>query len=42
MNWPVGGDLEAIVRRLGEKGVAFEHYDLPGLARQGDIPPQDP
>ncbi len=37
VNWPVGGDLEAIVRGLKEKGVAFEHYDLPGLTRQGEI-----
>ena len=37
VNWFVGGDLDAIVRGLGDKGVAFEHYDLPGLARQGDI-----
>jgi catechol 2,3-dioxygenase-like lactoylglutathione lyase family enzyme len=33
----VGGELEAIVRDLKEKGVAFEHYDLPGTALRGDI-----
>jgi catechol 2,3-dioxygenase-like lactoylglutathione lyase family enzyme len=37
VNWPVGGDLDGIVRALLEKGVAFERYDLPGLERQGEI-----
>jgi catechol 2,3-dioxygenase-like lactoylglutathione lyase family enzyme len=36
-NWIVGPDIEAIVRDLKAKGVAFEHYDLPGLKRDGDI-----
>lgn len=31
------GDLEACVRQLGDRGVAFEHYDLPGLSLVGDI-----
>jgi catechol 2,3-dioxygenase-like lactoylglutathione lyase family enzyme len=35
--WGVGGDLEKIVRDLRAKGVAFEHYDLPGMTRQGDV-----
>ena len=30
-------DAEAIVRDLKAKGVVFEHYDLPGLTRQGDL-----
>ena len=30
-------DAEAVVRDLKAKGVAFEHYDLPGLTRQGDL-----
>jgi len=29
-HWDVA-DTEATVRELTEKGVAFEHYDLPGL-----------
>jgi catechol 2,3-dioxygenase-like lactoylglutathione lyase family enzyme len=37
VNWRVGGELEAIVGALGAKGVAFEHYDLPGLTRTGDV-----
>ncbi len=38
MTWVVGNnDLETIVRSLKSKGVAFEHYDMPGIARDGDI-----
>ena len=29
-------DLDGEVGELKGKGVAFEHYDLPGLERQGD------
>jgi catechol 2,3-dioxygenase-like lactoylglutathione lyase family enzyme len=36
-NWLVGSDIEAIVRGLADRGVRFEHYDLPGLTRQGDL-----
>jgi extradiol dioxygenase family protein len=35
--WGVGGELEAIVRTLKNAGVAFEHYDMPELRREGDI-----
>ena len=36
--WAAGGDFDAIVERLREKGVTFEHYDdLPGTTRDGDI-----
>ena len=35
--WGIGGELENEVRRLKKAGVAFEHYDLPGLRRDGDI-----
>ena len=37
VNWPVGADLERIVQGLKAKGVAFEHYDMPGITRQGDL-----
>ncbi len=37
VTWSVGDDLESIVQTLKAKGVAFEHYDLPQLSRQGDI-----
>jgi catechol 2,3-dioxygenase-like lactoylglutathione lyase family enzyme len=33
----VGDDMDAEVRALKEKGVRFEHYDLPGLTLQGDV-----
>lgn len=35
--WIVGGDLESIVADLGKKGIAFEHYDMPHMKREGDI-----
>jgi predicted enzyme related to lactoylglutathione lyase len=35
--WGVGNDIEKIVQGLKAKGVAFEHYDLPGLTRKGDV-----
>ena len=37
VTWGVGNDLEAIVQHLRGKGVTFEHYDLPGTTREGDI-----
>jgi catechol 2,3-dioxygenase-like lactoylglutathione lyase family enzyme len=30
-------DVEKEVRELKEKGVFFEHYDMPGLKQQGDL-----
>ena len=30
-------DIAAEVRELKDKGVAFEHYDMEGLTRDGDI-----
>ena len=35
--WPVDDELESIVSELKAKGVVFEHYDMPGLERDGDI-----
>jgi len=37
VNWRVGEEIEAVVKALGAKGVAFEHYDLPGLTLKGDV-----
>ena len=37
VTWLVGDQLEDVVRTLRDKGIAFEHYDLPGLTRDGDI-----
>ena len=34
--WHVG-DVDAEVRALKAKGVAFEHYDLPGMRLEGDV-----
>jgi catechol-2,3-dioxygenase len=33
----VGDDMETEVRTLKDKGVRFEHYDLPGMKREGDV-----
>jgi catechol 2,3-dioxygenase-like lactoylglutathione lyase family enzyme len=35
--WTVGKDVEGVVQALKAKGVAFEHYDMPGMTRKGDI-----
>lgn len=35
--WNVGDEIEGIAASLKHKGVAFEHYDLPGLTIKGDI-----
>lgn len=34
--WAVGDEFDKILKALQAKGVKFEHYDLPGLTRQGD------
>ncbi len=35
--WGVGSAFEKIVQDLKSKSVGFEHYDMPGLERHGDI-----
>jgi catechol 2,3-dioxygenase-like lactoylglutathione lyase family enzyme len=35
--WDVGDDIEKIVQALKTKGVAFEHYDMPGMTLKGDV-----
>ncbi|HEX9172907.1 MAG TPA: VOC family protein [Telluria sp.] len=37
LTWNVGDEIESIVAALKSKGVLFEHYDLPGLTRSGDV-----
>ena len=37
VTWVVGGEMEGIVQQLKTKGVAFEHYDMPDMTREGDI-----
>ncbi|HEY1952703.1 MAG TPA: VOC family protein [Gemmatimonadaceae bacterium] len=36
VTWTVD-DTEAEVRALKAKGVAFEHYDIPGMTLKGDV-----
>jgi catechol 2,3-dioxygenase-like lactoylglutathione lyase family enzyme len=35
--WGLGNDLDAVVRSLKDAGITFEHYDMPGGQREGDI-----
>ena len=37
VTWSVGEDVERVVQGLTAAGVAFEHYDLPGMTRRGDV-----
>jgi hypothetical protein len=37
VTWVVGDEVENVVRALKTKGVKFEHYDMPGMKRTGDI-----
>ena len=34
--WDVG-DIEAVVRALKERGVKFEHYNMPDTVLEGDL-----
>ena len=33
----VGEDIESVVQQLKAKGITFEHYDMPGVTRVGDV-----
>ena len=35
--WVIGKEMEKVVQALRGKGVAFEHYNMPGLTLKGDI-----
>jgi catechol 2,3-dioxygenase-like lactoylglutathione lyase family enzyme len=37
VTWVVGQDVEGFVQKLKAKGIAFEHYDMPGVTRNGDV-----
>jgi catechol 2,3-dioxygenase-like lactoylglutathione lyase family enzyme len=37
VTWTVGDQLEATMDDLRAKGVSFEHYELPGVTREGDL-----
>jgi catechol 2,3-dioxygenase-like lactoylglutathione lyase family enzyme len=37
ITWPLGAAFDPAVGELKAKGVAFEHYDMPGVTLKGDI-----
>jgi catechol 2,3-dioxygenase-like lactoylglutathione lyase family enzyme len=37
VTWVVDKDVEGIVQQLKAKGITFEHYDMPGMTRDGDV-----
>jgi catechol 2,3-dioxygenase-like lactoylglutathione lyase family enzyme len=37
VTWVVGDDVGGIVQQLKAKGITFEHYDMPGITRDGDV-----
>lgn len=37
LNFKVGEGIAETVAALKQKGITFEHYDLPGVAREGDL-----
>src|SRR5262245_17218707 len=37
LNFIVGAQIDKIVKGLGDRGVAFEHYDMPGVQWEGDV-----
>ncbi len=37
VTWAIGDDIENIVSDLKNKGVRFEHYDIPNTTLNGDI-----
>ena len=37
VTWEVGDGVDAVVRELKAKGVAFEHYEMPGMKHEGDV-----
>ena len=37
VTWMVGEDIEGVVQQLKAKGIIFEHYDMPGVTREGDV-----
>lgn len=37
VTWSTGNDVDKIIEELKGKGVKFEHYDFPGVTREGDL-----
>ena len=35
--WNVDEGLDRVIEDLKSRGVTFEHYDMPGVTRQGDV-----
>jgi hypothetical protein len=35
--WGVGEEFDSVIAGLKKAGVTFEHYDLPGAERNGDV-----
>ena len=35
--WGLGTDFDASLKALQDAGVVFEHYDMPGGRREGDV-----
>jgi hypothetical protein len=37
LTWSLGDSFDEAVRLLQSRNVVFEHYDLPGMTRDGDV-----
>jgi catechol 2,3-dioxygenase-like lactoylglutathione lyase family enzyme len=37
LTWSLGDDFDDVIAELRQKGVAFEHYDMPDMTREGDV-----
>jgi catechol 2,3-dioxygenase-like lactoylglutathione lyase family enzyme len=37
VTWAVGDDVDRLAAALKAEGVTFEHYDMPGMTREGDV-----
>jgi catechol 2,3-dioxygenase-like lactoylglutathione lyase family enzyme len=37
LNFIIGSEIEKAVKGLRERGVAFEHYDMPDVKWEGDV-----
>ena len=37
LNIMVGADIDKIVKGLRDRGVVFEHYNMPGMTWEGDV-----
>ena len=37
LTWSLGDDFDDVISGLRQKSVAFEHYDMPDMTREGDV-----